>query len=83
MVAGRRGRPRGDRLDLLERIAPLLVEDPGLSANEVQLAVGGRRADVLRCVRIVRETLRADQRPSAPPSRFPKGQSGLSGGGSA
>jgi hypothetical protein len=61
----RRGRPRVDRLRLLERIAPLLAGDPSLSANRVQAVVGGRRADVLRIV----AALRAALPPGAPPGR--------------
>jgi hypothetical protein len=52
--SNRRGRPRGDRLELLERIVPLLVDEPILSANEILAIVRGRRADVLRVVAVLR-----------------------------
>jgi hypothetical protein len=50
----RRGRPRADRIGLVEEIDELLRADPNLSANQVQKIVGARRAAVLRVVRILR-----------------------------
>ena len=59
-TAHRRGRPRADHLDLVERIAPILADDPGIPANEVHRQVGGRKTDVLRCVRALRAVLRSN-----------------------
>jgi hypothetical protein len=78
----RRGRPRADHLDLLERVVATMVEDQALSANEVLEVVGGRRADVLRCVKAVRQALAVDPcsvstlDSASPCARFPNPQSG-------
>jgi hypothetical protein len=61
----RRGRPRIDRLDLVQQVAELLLADPTLSANAIQARVPGRRADVLRAVRLLRP-LRAEAAPGVP-----------------
>jgi hypothetical protein len=50
----RPGRPRSDRLVLLERIAPLFRDEPDIAANEVLRRVPGRRRDVLRIVKALK-----------------------------
>jgi hypothetical protein len=37
------GRPRVDRLALVERVADVLSDEPGASANTIQRRVRGRR----------------------------------------
>lgn len=52
------GRPRSDRIGLVERVAAALKAHPDASANEVVRMVAARRSDVLRAVRLVRSLLR-------------------------
>jgi hypothetical protein len=81
-----RGRPHADRLALLEQVVRLLLDDPTLSANRIQLIVEARRVDTLRVVRAARALLAADHfsvstlDAASPPSRFPNSQSGTPGG---
>ena len=51
-----RGRPRGDRLELLERVVDCLLEEPALAAHPVELRsrVCGREEDVRRVLRALR-----------------------------
>jgi hypothetical protein len=78
----RRGRPRTDRLALLERVVRLLLDDPTLSANEMQVIVGARRGDVLRVVKSARALLEANpcpapqSGPASPQGRFPFSERG-------
>jgi hypothetical protein len=53
-MTGRRGRPRSDRLDLVERVADLLYREPDATTRRVQAVVRANRADVVRAVRILR-----------------------------
>jgi hypothetical protein len=48
------GRPRNDRLVLIERVAGELAADPTLSANQICRNIGGRRGDVLRAVKLLK-----------------------------
>jgi predicted DNA-binding transcriptional regulator YafY len=79
----RRGRPRADRLDLLEQVVRRLADDPTLSANEVARRVPARRRDVLRYVAAlraaesfaqVRTTNGEGGAGAAPSTRFPNPQ---------
>jgi hypothetical protein len=80
-----RGRPRADRLALVERVALLLLDDPSLTANAIQLIVGARRVEVLRAVRAARSLLEANPNTdylsgsASPNGRFPYPESGCSG----
>lgn len=56
-MSGRRvGRPHGDRLDLLERIVAVLLEEPELAAHPGLLRdrVRARESDVRRVLRSLR-----------------------------
>jgi hypothetical protein len=77
----RRGRPRSDRLALVERVAGILLAEPDLSANAVQTRVRARRRDVLRAVRALRAGEMPRERPAGRATRFPKTESGNSGDG--
>jgi hypothetical protein len=57
--AGRVGRPRADRVQLVEEIVALLLEDPGLSANAIVLRCGTRRGETLRLVKAAKRLIRA------------------------
>jgi hypothetical protein len=46
---------------LLERIVPLLADDPNMTANAIQIETKARRSDVLRCVRILRGVAQSGQ----------------------
>jgi hypothetical protein len=65
-MAGRRGRPRTDRIRNVEKIAELLMDDPTLSANAVARLARIRRQEAIRIVRLLRRLT----------SRFPKPGSG-------
>ena len=53
----RRGRPRSDRLALVERIIDALVNDPELAAHarDLGVTVNGRESDVRRVVAALRK----------------------------
>ena len=51
----KRGRPRVDKLDHVERVADLLAVEPYLSGGEVAFRLGIRRQDALRIVRALRK----------------------------
>jgi hypothetical protein len=78
-----RGRPRADRVALLEKVVALLVDDPSLSANRVQFLVEANRAETLRVVRAARTLLGVDPCPKSgsdspsPSTRFQKPQRGV------
>jgi hypothetical protein len=65
-VSRRSGRPRADRLALVEKVAALLLADPTLSANAVAAAVRARRAEALRAVRAIRPFLSDPLGPGKP-----------------
>ena len=50
----KRGRPRVDKLDHMERAAALLAEEPDLSAGQVAFRLAIRRQDAQRIVRVLR-----------------------------
>lgn len=54
-MSGCPGRPRADRITLLEQIVEELLRDPDASANTIQRRVAARRHDVLRAVRSLRD----------------------------
>lgn len=56
----RRRYPKGDRLLLVDRILPLLVENPRLSVDDVQAIIGVRRGEAARCVAAARRAIGAD-----------------------
>jgi hypothetical protein len=74
----RRGRPGADRLSLVEQVIALRLQEPDLSANEIQRRVGARRSDVLRAVKILRGVAQSDRSSSSPERWFPFRESGAS-----
>jgi hypothetical protein len=50
----RRGRPRVDKLEHMERVAELLAAEPDLSASQVAARASIRRSDAFRIVRALR-----------------------------
>lgn len=78
-MSRRRGRPRSDRLALVEQVATILRAEPDLSAAEVQRRVRGRRDDVLRVVRILRPAGEPRHDAATPVTPFPNRESGKNG----
>jgi hypothetical protein len=70
----RRGRPRSDRLDLVERIVDALLAEPELAAHPGLLRerVEAREADVRRALRCLRK-ISGVQLPEAKRGRRKKG----------
>jgi hypothetical protein len=69
-VSRRRGRPRADRLVLLERVVELLRDEPELAAHpgELRARLSARGDDVRRVVRALRR-LNGVELPAARPGR--------------
>lgn len=61
----RPGRPRTDRLELLERIIEVVLVEPTISGNALQRQVGGRRRDVQRIHKALRKVKAPPSRPEA------------------
>ncbi len=74
-MSARPGRPRSDRLVLVERVAELLAVEPELNASAVHRRIGGRRTDVLRVVKALR-VVSPVQDTKTPQRRFPNPRSG-------
>ncbi len=86
-MSGRRGRPRSDRLALIERIVDALVAEPELAAHPGLLRerVHAREADVrraLRCLRKISGTQLPEAKRGRPEKDGPYSREGISGGGS-
>lgn len=60
----RRGPDRRDKLELVESIVDGIVANPSISATDLQVLVGARRADVFRVLRALRR-LNPDLTPGA------------------
>jgi hypothetical protein len=66
---------RADGIEICEQVAALLLDDPRLTGSELQLQLGCRRADVLRCARLVRRLAGFPKRgPGRPRESFPSAQ---------
>lgn len=70
-MSGRRGRPRADRVALLERIVAELAESPEATANELARRLRARRTTVLRIVRALRAGEQPHEASLTPATRFP------------
>lgn len=57
-AARRRGRPRVDRLETLERVACYLADNPAASASQIAAELRIRKQDAFRIVRAVRDLAR-------------------------
>lgn len=53
-AAHRRGRPRVDRIDTIERVAHLIADNPDISARAVAAELRIRKSEALRAVKVVR-----------------------------
>jgi hypothetical protein len=73
------GRPRTDRIAVVERVADVVLADPDASLADCCLAVGARRSDVRRARNLVRRVLGLPPGTPGRPKRVLKTQSGIQG----